>query len=88
MNRTIDRVKILFLGVFLLISAGMFAYQAYFVWPRERCEASGAWWDPKDRLCATPMPIWRITGRLPDRVATPRQDAPAASAPAPAPVKP
>lgn len=79
MNRSIDRLKLIFLGVFVLASLGMLGYQAYYVWPRNNCEAAGSWWDPKDRICASPMPIWRITGRMPERTVTPR------GAPLPAP---
>ena len=68
MNRTIDRVKVLFLGLFLIGSLGMFGYQFYVVWPAQNCEADGGWWDSRDHLCASPMPIWRITGRLPATV--------------------
>ncbi len=69
MNRTIDRVKVLFLGLFLIGSLGMFGYQFYVVWPAQNCEADGGWWDSRDHLCASPMPIWRITGRMPATVA-------------------
>ena len=69
MNRTITRVKIIFFGLFLAGSLGMLGYHFYFVWPAQNCDAQGGWWDPKDHLCASPMPIWRITGRLPGKIA-------------------
>jgi hypothetical protein len=56
--------RTLFLGLFLLLASAAWAYQAYAIWPVERCEKRGAWWDAQDRQCLTPMPIWRITGRL------------------------
>jgi hypothetical protein len=75
MQRTLNRAKYLFFGLFLIASAGTFGYHVWFVWPRDKCEANDGWWDPKDHLCANPMPIWRITGRLP------APPAPAAEAP-------
>ena len=39
------------------------AFQAYYVWPANRCEAKGDWWDPEDHVCAVPMPISQFTGR-------------------------
>jgi hypothetical protein len=56
------------LFIFLLISAGMIAYEFLYVIPARKCEAASLWWDPRDRECLTPIPIWRITGRLPDHV--------------------
>lgn len=65
MNRTIDRLKLVFLGVFAVACAGVWAYQVFYVWPAERCEASQAWWDPETRTCARPIYIPDITGRRP-----------------------
>lgn len=65
MNRTIDRLKLVFLGVFAVACVGVWAYQAYYVWPAERCEAARSWWDPETRTCARPIYIPDITGREP-----------------------
>ncbi|MGH6955754.1 MAG: hypothetical protein ACREEW_03710 [Caulobacteraceae bacterium] len=65
MNRLLTRVQLAYLGVFVVICIGMFAYQAVYVWPVRRCEAHGGWWSPKYHQCATPIPISRFTGRLP-----------------------
>jgi hypothetical protein len=65
MNATIDRIKLIFLGLFVLACGAIFAYHALFVWPKERCEAHGDWWDDQDRVCAVPMPIWTFTHRMP-----------------------
>lgn len=70
MSRTIDRLKLVFLGVFVLSLVGIFAYQVYVVRPAERCEAKGDWWDPDGRVCARPVLISDITGRtIPERKA-------------------
>jgi hypothetical protein len=63
MNRTIERLKLVFLGLFALSAAGVFAYHSLVVWPGEACEKGGKWWDPKHRVCATPVLISDITGR-------------------------
>jgi len=72
MLRLFSRLHFAYLGLFLIACGGIFAYQALYVWPIERCEAQGLWWDPQDHICATPIPIWRITGRRPDAGAASR----------------
>jgi hypothetical protein len=76
MNSLIDRGKVWLLGLFLLATASTIAYQVWYVWPMQRCERAGAWWSDKYHQCDTPIPIWRLTGRLP----TPTRSAPAAPA--------
>ncbi|MCG9917558.1 MAG: hypothetical protein MH112_14530 [Phenylobacterium sp.] len=85
MGRTIERLKYIFAGVFALCLVGIFAYQAHVVWPQERCEAQGDWWDPDGRVCARPVLISDITGRtIPERQAAEAAAAEAAtSAPVP-----
>ncbi len=81
MSRIIDRLKLVFLGVFAVLTAAVFGYHAYFVWPGERCEAKGDWWDPETRVCAHPVLISDITGRtLPERRAAEARAAAAAKA--------
>ena len=71
MNKTIDRIKLFFLGVFIIACGAIWAYQAMVVWPPQRCEAHGDWWDEKDKVCAVPIPIWTFTHRLPGEPAPP-----------------
>ena len=63
MTRWITSAKLFTLGAFLFASLATVGYEMYYVWPEKRCGERGAWWDPQDRQCLTPMPIWRITGR-------------------------
>ena len=65
MFRLISRVQVAYFALFLIVCAGVLAYEALYIWPMERCEADGGWWAGKYRTCATPVPIWRFTGRLP-----------------------
>jgi len=78
MLRIFTRVQLTYLGIFVLISAGLWAYEAIFVWPAQKCEAAGAWWNPRDHECDTPLEIWRFTGRTPHL--TPPPSAPPAPA--------
>jgi len=64
MNRTIDRLKLIFLGLFAVMSAGVFVYHVFWVWPGDKCEAAGDWWDGRTRTCAKPILISDITGRV------------------------
>jgi hypothetical protein len=83
MNRTIDRVKLIFLVIFAISCVIIWTYQALYVWPRNKCEKMGDWWDWHDRVCAVPMPIWRFTGRGIPQPETPAAT-PAAKSGAPA----
>jgi hypothetical protein len=63
MNPTIDRLKLIFLGLFAVGCAALWAYQILYVWPAKRCEGGGQWWDSSRRVCAQPIYIPDITGR-------------------------
>ena len=63
MYHSFTRLKVLFVIVFVAISAGLWAYDALYVWPRKACEQRGDWWDTKDRVCAIPTPLTFWTGR-------------------------
>lgn len=63
MNRTIDRLKLIFLGIFALGCAGVWAYQILYVMPAKKCDAQGQWWDGATRTCARPIYIPSLTGR-------------------------
>jgi hypothetical protein len=65
MNRWIANTKYVLLGLFLIASLGAAAYQWWVIWPARKCDETAAWWDARDHQCLVPMPIWRITGRLP-----------------------
>jgi hypothetical protein len=90
MKSSIDRIKLTFLAVFLVACGAILFYHARYVWPRDRCEAHGGWWDERDTECATPMPIWTFTHRVPGEVApaTPRAALAKPVAAKPAPAKP
>jgi hypothetical protein len=63
MNPTIDRLKLIFLGVFLVINIALLVWQVGWAWPKERCEKAHKWWDNGQRVCAQPVLISDITGR-------------------------
>ena len=60
---SMKRLSTLFLSIFAVLLAGMFAYERLVVAPGDRCEAGGKWWDPETRICAQPISIAEITGR-------------------------
>jgi hypothetical protein len=64
MNPTIDRLKLIFLGLFVAMSLGVWVYHAVWVWPGQKCEEAGKWWDWQSRTCARPILISDITGRV------------------------
>ena len=63
MNRTIDRLKLIFLGIFAFACAGVAVYHIGWVWPAQKCESKGDWFDWQGRVCAHPVLISDITGR-------------------------
>ena len=60
---TMKRLSIMFVSLFAVALAGMFAWEALVVAPGDRCEEGGQWWDPDARVCAQPISIAEITGR-------------------------
>jgi hypothetical protein len=64
MNRTINRLKLLFLGIFSLASVIILIWQVGWVRPREACEEAHRWWDNGQRICAQPILTSDITGRM------------------------
>lgn len=71
MTENYTRLKLFFLGLFALLAAGLWGYNALYVWPERACEAHGDWWDGHDRVCAVPMPLTVWTRRSPDAAAHP-----------------
>ncbi|HEV2532240.1 hypothetical protein [Phenylobacterium sp.] len=93
MNPVIDRLKLIFVGVFLVANIVMLVWEFGWVMPRENCEKAHKWWDGGQRVCAQPILISDITGRVIDNPKARAEAlkaigrAPAAKA-APAPAKP
>ena len=63
MNPTIERLKLIFLGVFALLVVAAVVWQVGWAAPRKKCEAAHKWWDHGQRVCAQPVLISDITGR-------------------------
>ena len=63
MNPLIDRLKLFFLGLFAISCVAVWTYELVWVAPRKACEAHGNWWDPRSRVCATPVYLPNLTGR-------------------------
>ena len=63
MNRTIERLKIVFIGLFLASSAAVFGYHYLWVWPKDRCEARGGAWAGRWLKCGTIYSIETLTRR-------------------------
>lgn len=63
-TRSIDRLKLIFLGAFALITTTVLVVHFVWVWPGKECEAARKWWDWRTRTCAQPLLISDITGRM------------------------
>jgi hypothetical protein len=64
MNSSIPRLAVFFLALFVAASGAAIVYHYGWVWPAQRCESGGKWWDPYGRVCAQPVLISDITGRV------------------------
>ena len=64
MNPTIERLKLIFLGIFAVANVGILIWQLGWAWPEEKCTEARKWWDGSQRVCAQPILISDITGRV------------------------
>lgn len=63
MNRVINRLKLVFLGLFAVLTTLVVVLYVVVMMPRDRCEAAGKWWDFEGKVCAQPVLISDVTGR-------------------------
>ena len=63
MNANIERLKLIFIGLFVVGIIGVSVWQVGWEGPRRKCEAAHKWWDHGQRVCATPVLISDLTGR-------------------------
>jgi len=65
MNPNIERLKLIFIGLFVVAAIGVGVWQFWWVMPAQKCEKEQKkWWDPVERVCATPVLVSDITGRV------------------------
>lgn len=64
MNPDIERLKLIFMGLFVAGALGVGVWQIGWEGPRRACESQGKWWDHSQRVCAQPVLISDITGRV------------------------
>lgn len=64
MNPNIERLKVIFVGVFILLVVGVVVWQVGWIIPQQNCEKAHKWWDNGQRVCAQPVLISDITGRV------------------------
>jgi len=62
-NRTIERLFVLFIGLFAVSLVAVAVYQLVCVLPAKHCEAHGWWWDGETRQCGMPVSITSLTHR-------------------------
>jgi hypothetical protein len=63
MNPNIERLKLIFIGIFAVLVTAALVWQVVWIIPGKRCENAHKWWDPHERVCAQPVLISDITGR-------------------------
>ena len=63
MIKNLGTIRLVFLGLFMVLTVASWTYSLLVVQPRQRCEASGRWWSDRDRVCGIPVSVSRFTGR-------------------------
>jgi hypothetical protein len=63
MNANIERIKLIFIGVFAVICVGLVVWQVGWIGPQKKCEAGHGWWDNGHRVCGRPVLITTFTHR-------------------------
>ena len=64
MNPNIERLKLIFIGLFVVAAIGVGIWQVGWIIPQKNCEKAHKWWDNGERVCATPVLVSDITGRV------------------------
>ncbi|MCR5878420.1 hypothetical protein [Phenylobacterium sp. J367] len=64
MKSRIPRLMLIFVGVFAVLCIGVAVWQVGWVMPMKKCSAAHKWWDHSERVCATPILVSDITGRV------------------------
>ncbi len=77
MGTILNRVMWGFLAAFFVAVAAIGVYQVVWAWPAERCLKAHKWWDPDQRVCATPIDLQVFTHR-PNPTPTPPNTGPGA----------
>ena len=64
MNPNIERLKLIFVAAFVVLVLGALVWQVGWILPQKNCESARKWWDGDQRVCAQPVLISDITGRM------------------------
>jgi hypothetical protein len=64
MNPTIDRLKLIFLGIFAVANLAILVWTLGWAMPEQKCTEGHKWWDGYARVCAQPILTSDITGRM------------------------
>jgi hypothetical protein len=64
MNPTIERLKLIFLGIFAVANAAILVWTLGWAMPEQKCKEGHKWWDAQARICAQPILTSDLTGRM------------------------
>ena len=64
MNPALERLKLIFIALFVVVNAGLLIWQFGWKMPQDNCEKAHKWWDGSQRVCAQPILVSDITGRV------------------------
>ncbi|MEW5684502.1 MAG: hypothetical protein AB1942_06260 [Pseudomonadota bacterium] len=64
MNANIERLKLIFIALFVVGVVGVAVWQIGWAIPGKKCTDAKKWWDAGERVCATPILVSDVTGRV------------------------
>lgn len=64
MNKTIERTKLIFIGIFAVANVAILIWTLGWARPQQACEDAHKWWDASQRVCAQPILTSDVTGRM------------------------
>ena len=64
MNPALERLKLIFLALFAVLTVAILIWEFGWILPQQDCEKAHKWWDNSQRTCAQPILISDITGRV------------------------
>jgi hypothetical protein len=64
MNPAFERLKLIFITLFVVVNVVLLIWQFGWKQPQENCEQAHKWWDGSQRVCAQPILVSDVTGRV------------------------
>ena len=64
MNPALERLKLIFIALFVVVNVALLIWHFGWQLPRDNCEQAHKCWDGSQRVCAQPVLVSDLTGRV------------------------